>query len=126
MASTLTLSLNITHTPAVGLPASIATGTITAAPAGDRHTKGRNTTNSTAGTDNAVPFGVVPTGGAGRGFIRNLSLTDTMDLSWTTGGGFAAFETIPPGLFWTGNLRGQLYIKCAAASAPYDAFVIEA
>jgi hypothetical protein len=126
MSSTTQISLSITHTPSTGLPVSISTGTLTATPAGDRHTKGRNTTNSTAGTDNAVPFGVVPTAGAGRGFIRNLSLTDTMDLSWTTGVGFAAFETIPAGLFWTGNLRGQLYIKCAAASQPYDALIIEA
>lgn len=126
MASTLTLSLSITHTPSVGLPASIATGTITATPAGDRHNKGRNSTHVTPATDNAVPFGVVPTAGAGRGFVRNLSTTDVMDLSWTTGGGFSAFETIPPGMFWTGNLRGQLYIRCAVASAPYDAFVIEA
>lgn len=126
MASTLQLSFTATHTPSVGLPVSLATGTLTATPAGDRHTKGRNTTNSTAGTDNAVPFGVVPTAGAGRGFIRNLSPTDVVDLSWTTGGGFASFETIPPGMFWTGHLRGQLYIKCAAASQPYDALIIEA
>lgn len=126
MASTTLLSLSITHTPATGQPVSISVSNITANPAGDRHTKGRNTTNATGGTDNAVPFGVVPTAGAGRGFIRNLSLTDSMDLSWTTGGGFAAFETIPPGMFWTGNLRGQLYIKAATASQPYDALIIEA
>lgn len=127
MSSTLQLSLTITHTPSVGLPVSLSTGTLTATPAGDRHTKGRNSTNVTGGTDNAVPFGVVPTATAGQGFIRNLSGTDTMDLSWGTGGAFAGslFESIPPGMFWSGHLRSQLYIKCATASQPYDALIVE-
>lgn len=128
MASTLTCSVTVTHTPSTGGADSIQISGATFTPAGDRHTKLNATTNSTGGTDNAIPFGTVPTASCRQLTIKNKSLTDTMDISYGTGGGFAAakIDTIPVGDVTIIHPTGQVYIKAATASQQYEALIVEA
>lgn len=128
MASALQVSLSATHTPATGLPVSISISGLTLAPAGDGHVKARYTTNSTAGTDQAIPFGSVTIATGMRMVVYNRSLTDSMDISSNTGGSFAANirDTIPAGDFAYLHPGVQYYIKCAAASQPYDLLLVQA
>lgn len=127
MASNLTFSLIVTHTPSTGGADSLQSGLLTFTPAGDRHTKLNATTNSTGGTDNAIPFGTVPTASCRTLAIRNKSLTDSMDISYGTGGGFAAakIDTIPAGDIAVIHPTGQVYIKAATASQQYEALIVE-
>ena len=128
MAGTTTISLTVTHVGGAGGSATLQVSNKTFATAGDRNAKGNHSTNATGGTDNAVPFGTVPTAGAGVGAIVNKSTADNIELSWGTGGAFVGdrFQTLGPGEVWTGKLSGQLYIKATPASVPYEAIIIEA
>lgn len=128
MASALQLSLSATHTPATGLPVSMSISGITLTPAGDGHAQARYTTNSTGGTDQAIPFGSVTISTGMTLFLYNRSLTDSMDISSNTGGSFAANlrETVPVGGFTVLHPGAQYYIKCATASQPYDMLLVQA
>lgn len=126
--ATFTLNLGATLTPASGAPVSYSPTGTTYTPAGDGHQKGRFQTNATAGTDNAIPFGTVTIAAGMRMILRNLSLTDSMDVSSNTGGSFAANirDTIPPGDCCYLHPGSQYYIKCAAASQPYEVLLQQA
>lgn len=127
MPSALSLSISGVHTPAVGSPAAWSPSGFSLAPAGDKHQKIRGSTNATAGTDIAIPFGAVPVGSAGLLAMRNLSPTDNILLSYDTGVNFASkqFEIIPPGHPCIIHASAQVYFKCAAASQPYELFLVE-
>lgn len=126
--STFALTIGATATPASGASVSFAPTGTTFTPVGDGHQKGRFQTNATAGTDNAIPFGTVTIAAGMRMLVRNLSLTDSMDISSNTGGSFAANhkDTIPPGDCCYVHPGVQYYIKCAAASQPYEILLQQA
>jgi len=128
MASALQLSFSATHIPATGLPVSMSISGITLTPAGDGHVQARYTTNSTGGTDQAIPFGSVTISSGLTFVIYNRSLTDTMQISSGTGGTFAANikDNIPPGGFAVVHPDAQYYIKAPTASQPYDMFLAQA
>lgn len=127
MPSSLSFSISGVHTPAVGSTAAWSPQAFSLAPAGDRHQKIRGSTNATAGTDIAIPFGSVPTNLAGVLCLKNLSPTDAILLSYDTGVNFASkqFEIIPPGHPCIIHASAQVYFKCAAASQPYELFLVE-
>lgn len=128
MSSTLSITISATHSPSTGASVAFNPGAISATLTSDAHQKVRGTTNATGGTDAALPFGPVGTGAAAELLFRNLSLTDNIEVSYGTGGGFAAarVDIVPPGRILVLHASAQLYLKCAAASQPYEALLLAA